>query len=179
MDKTKSNIFLIGYMGSGKSTVGKMLAKRLGRDFLDMDLEIEKEQKMPITRIFMKYGEHQFRNLEAELLDKVIHEENTVISCGGGVILDDENRKVLSDENVIFLDCDPEIMFDRIKDNENLPNAYFNITDEEKRLEVFTGQYMQRKALYDDVSDIMVDTGGKNADAVVTEICNKLGRENK
>lgn len=174
-----SNIFIIGYMGSGKSTVGRILANKLNRTFLDMDEVIEKEQDLSVNQIFMKLGEHSFRNYEAELLDKIadgtINEnEGLIISCGGGIILDDENRKILEKEFVILLDCSPDIMFDRIRNNTNLPNAYFHIKDEDERKSIFVKQYRQREKLYTQCADLIVDSEPHNPEDIVAKIIKEL-----
>lgn len=178
---SNDNIYIIGYMGSGKTTLGKELSSLMDKDFIDMDQVIEKEQGLSINQIFMKYGEHSFRNYEGELLDKLADDlydidgkNGAVISCGGGIILDDENLKVLRKVPVIWLDAKPEIMFERIKDNTNLPNAYMQISDEKKRLDVFTKQYDHRKDFYEEVSDVKIDTGSDSASNLAEEIKNKI-----
>jgi shikimate kinase len=135
----QNRIFLIGYMGSGKTTVSRILSEKAGAPFIDMDQEIEKAEGMPIRKIFMLYGEHEFRNKESELLDKlcrvksaadILAGEETgtqkvldkvskyeafsrmdgdlIVSCGGGVILDDLNRQVLLRQYTIFLEEVPK-----------------------------------------------------------------------
>lgn len=175
----QNNIFIIGYMGSGKTTVGKALAKKMGRTFLDMDETVEKDQNLTVNQIFMKYGEHEFRNHEAKLLDNirdgvVKDEDGLIVSCGGGIILDDENRKVLKKQFVIWLKCNPETMYERIKNNENLPNAYFHIKDDEKRKAVFTKQYEQREDYYSQCTNLVVDSNSNDIDCIVTEIIEGL-----
>lgn len=181
MREKTNNIYIIGYMGSGKTTVGKTLSTLLHKDFVDMDQVIEQEQGQTINQIFMKYGEHSFRNYEGELLDKIANDtyqtkgsNGAVISCGGGIILDDENRKVLKSELVVWLDAEPGIMFERIKDSVNLPNAYMHISDEEERLGVFTKQYKQRQASYEEVTSIRIDITNKNPEETAKEIANKI-----
>lgn len=170
------NIFIVGYMGSGKSTIGKALAERLEKSFIDMDEKIENEQDMTVNRIFMKYGEHQFRNYEAELLDKIIADGNMdmIVSCGGGILLDNENKKILRDEVVVYLECDPKVMFERIKNNPDLPNAYFHIKDEGERLRIFSEQNRQRQGAYEDVCDIKVETSSGDIDDIATKIVDKI-----
>lgn len=181
MKNNKNNIFIVGYMGSGKTSVGRALSDLLSRNFIDMDQVIEEEQNSTISQIFMKYGEHSFRNYEAELLDKIVagtyesaKDKGAIISCGGGLILDEENCKILRNEYVIWLDSDPNIMFERIKNNSNLPNAYWHVEDEDGRRQMFIKQYQQRKNLYADVADITMDSGNKDIISLANEIKNKI-----
>lgn len=104
----KGRIALIGPMGAGKSTVGLKLSEATGYAFIDMDAEIEKQQGMTIAEIFAKKGEAFFRKLEVELLAQIGREENIVISCGGGVVLYPENRRILSDLHTILLLVSPQ-----------------------------------------------------------------------
>ena len=166
MKEQNSNIFIIGYMGSGKTTIGQALARFMDRDFVDMDIAIEKEQGMPVSTMFMKYGEHSFRNHEAQMLDKLVDDDNYeypgqnyIISCESGIIQDDANRNILNDRPVIWLDCETDIMYERISKNPLPPYAYMHTGDEHKHREIFARQYEQRKNLYKEVSDITVNTG--------------------
>lgn len=181
MKDNKKNVYLIGYMGSGKSTVGKALSDLVNKSFVDMDGVIEREQNSTINTIFMKYGEHSFRNYEAELLDKIVDgsyeidsDNGAVISCGGGIILDEENCKILEKELVVWLDADPKILFDRIKNSPNRPNAYLLINDDAQRMEMFTKQYEQRRHLYEKVADIIIDSSNDSVSYLAEEIANKL-----
>ena len=104
-----NNIFIVGLMGSGKTSIGKLLAKRTGRLFIDTDSEIIKESGMTITEIFNKFGENYFRDLEYKVLSKAKLIENHVISTGGGIILKLENIKIMKNSGtIIFLDIDVE-----------------------------------------------------------------------
>ena len=109
-------IILIGFMGVGKTSVGRLLSKKLEFDFIDMDLEIEKSQKLSISEIFNIYGESYFRNLEKNLLKK----DNLVISTGGGVVASKENIEILKgEENVIFLDAREETIIKNVSNDSN------------------------------------------------------------
>ena len=99
-----NNVILIGFMGSGKSSVGKALAKKLERKFIDMDDEIELGEEKSINDIFTEYGEDHFRELETNYLEKLLTKKNKVISTGGGVILKEENIAILKRiGTVVFL----------------------------------------------------------------------------
>ncbi len=93
-------IFLIGFMGSGKSTLGKRLAKKISWDFMDMDKELEAQEGMPVERIFEEKGEEYFRQKESELLHKLNSERNAVIATGGGAPCYDDNMEVMNSKGV-------------------------------------------------------------------------------
>ena len=93
--KLQNNIILIGMPGSGKTTTGKLLAQKLGFDFLDMDDVIEKNEGKKISEIFKLKGEEYFRNLETSLLESLLEKENLILSTGGGVILFNNNYELL------------------------------------------------------------------------------------
>lgn len=201
-----NRIFLIGYMGSGKTTVAKILSEITGYQLVDMDKEIEKVEGSPIRTIFIKYGEHEFRNKESELLDKLCHvssaidimagEKNTgtkilekeskyahfssmgdtgiVISCGGGIILDDLNRTILKDQCTIFLEGDPKLLFERVNGDCNRPFAFMDVKDEKERLAKFLDLYEKRKDLYQEVSTYTVPIDGKTPEEISKEILCQL-----
>lgn len=100
--RDNSNIIIIGMPGSGKSSIGRNLAKNLNREFIDIDKEIEKNQNMSIPNIFKNYGEQYFRNIEKEMVEKVGKLQGKVISTGGGVIIDSDNYYPLKQNGVIF-----------------------------------------------------------------------------
>ena len=196
----KKHIFLIGYMGSGKTTVGKILSSLTGFGFVDMDEEIERIEGASIRNIFMKYGEHEFRNKESEFLDKlcqvtsaidimtgeknagqkVLEKESkyaefaalpkSVISCGGGIILDDLNSSLLKEQCTVFLSGDPTLLFERVKNDKNRPLAYMENTDEEERLAKFRDLYGKRDHLYRGTASYIVEIDGKTPETVAGEI---------
>jgi shikimate kinase len=109
-------IFLIGFMGSGKTTVGKELAYRLGYLFMDMDKVIEAESGMPVSRIFDERGEDEFRRMEHELILKTIQMEDVVISTGGGVPCFHDNLELINKHGIsIYLKMKPEDLLKRLK----------------------------------------------------------------
>lgn len=157
-------------MGSGKSTVGKILAEKLHFDYLDSDTKIEEQKGMTSRDIFIKFGEHEFRNQESKLLDESAKKENLVVSCGGGVILDSMNRDVLNNETCYFLDGDEEVFFDRIKDNTNLPNAFLDVKDETLRKEKFAKLYHSRLPLYEECASKKIIVDKKTPEEIADEI---------
>lgn len=205
MIEIPNRIFLIGYMGSGKTTVSKILSRKTGAPCIDMDAEIEKAEGMAIRKLFIKYGEHEFRNKEAELLDKLSHvssaidimagestgtqkvldniskyesfanrQEALIISCGGGIILDDLNRKILNRQCTIFLVADPELLFQRVNGDANRPFAFMDICDEEERRQRFLALYEKRQPLYQEAASIIVHTDGKSPEEIAEEILRLL-----
>lgn len=168
-------IFLIGYMGCGKSSVGKELARLTGLALHEMDQEIEESDGMPIRKIFIIRGEHHFRNLESKLLDEYSEQNDIIVSCGGGIILDPLNVEVLKEKCfAVFLEGDVELLFQRVKDDVNRPNAYMEGLEEEKRLIKFREQYEQRKPHYLEASSLVVKIDGKAPEQIAQEILSAL-----
>ncbi len=132
----KDNIALIGFMGSGKSTVGKILSKSLDMKFVDIDKLISSYEKKSINDIFAENGEIYFRNLELKtILEKSI-DNNVVISTGGGVVIDNENIKNLQKTSfIVYLNCDIETLYHRLKNSKTRPilngvdDKYFKIKE--------------------------------------------------
>ncbi|RUM59002.1 MAG: shikimate kinase [Persephonella sp.] len=115
-------IYLIGFMGSGKSSVGKLLADRLGYRFIDTDLEIEKDTGLKIRDIFKIYGEDYFRDLEKKKIKELSSLDNVVIATGGGLPANKENLKVMKDTGkVVWLNIDFNTFLDRVSGDENRP----------------------------------------------------------
>ena len=115
------SIFLVGFLGAGKTTVGIELAKKLSYKLIDTDQSIENDQSRKIKDIFSEDGEPFFRNLETLKLKELINQENSIISTGGGIILKDENRSILNDLFTIYLKADFENIFNRIKQDTSRP----------------------------------------------------------
>jgi shikimate kinase len=114
LNRNKSIVF-IGFMGVGKTTIGKMVANKLNRDFIDIDEQIEKEYNMPVSQIFSEFGEKVFREREKSLIASLASQQQKVISVGGGAFLQEENRKTcLESCNVILLDLSLEGWKDRL-----------------------------------------------------------------
>ncbi|MBR6345404.1 MAG: shikimate kinase [Lachnospiraceae bacterium] len=160
------NIFFVGFMGAGKSTVARNLQKRLKMNLVEMDERIEKEQGMTIPEIFEKYGESRFRNLESELILTIGKEGNTIVSCGGGVVVRPENIEYMKKNGmVIFLSAKPETVFDRVKDSTNRPILNGNMNVE------YIGELMEkRRALYEAAADVKISTDGKSIDEITDEV---------
>ena len=160
------NIFFVGFMGAGKSTVARNLQKRLKMNLVEMDERIEKEQGMTIPEIFEKYGESRFRDLESELILTIGKEGNTIVSCGGGVVVRPENIEYMKKNGmVIFLSAKPETVFDRVKDSTNRPILNGNMN-----VEYIAGLMEKRRALYEAAADVKISTDGKSIDEITDEV---------
>lgn len=138
------NIVLVGFMGTGKSSVGKKLAKRLGMKFVDMDTIIEERAGKPIPRIFAEDGEPQFRAMERALAEELSHKHGLVIACGGGVVLNPDNIRNYSRTGlVVCLNATPEVIFERTSKANNRP-----LLEEQDRMQRIKDLLAKRKALY-------------------------------
>ena len=138
----KDNIALIGFMGSGKSTIGRVLAKFLDMKFVDIDRLIAAREKKTIPEIFAEKGEAYFRKLERDIVYEESLENNIVIATGGGVIIDNENIKALRETSyVVYLDCTIDCIYDRVKNSKtrpllNVENMYDKIKDLHSKREI-------------------------------------------
>ena len=166
MDK---NIVLLGFMGTGKTSVGKILASKLGRRVIDIDHVIEVSEKKKIREIFEKEGETRFRGLEKEAVRVVARETGVVITTGGGVVLDPENILALRQNGVLVeLTATVETVFRRVKDSKHRPLlGGGNLMAEIRKL------YEPRKPLYGQ-SDYHFSTDGRMPSEVADEIFEKL-----
>ncbi len=116
------NVVLIGFMGSGKTFIGRILAQKLGFSFMDMDGEIECSQRMKISDIFARFGEQEFRRIESDTLLSMQNLDRYVISTGGGVVVKQENRPLLKKIGVVvWLKTTPEKVYQRVKDDTSRP----------------------------------------------------------
>lgn len=147
-----SNIVLCGFMGSGKTVVGKNVAEKLGMNFVDTDEEIAKREGKSIAEIFVQNGEDYFRTLENKVLNDLLSAENTVVSLGGGIAAKKENHNTLKRiGRVILLDCGIKETLKRIKNDKTRPLAVG-----EKEI---INLYNKRKPLYEEVADLIADSG--------------------
>ncbi len=138
-------IYLIGFMGVGKSTVGKGLSERLEYELIDTDELIEEKEGLSISSIFEKKGEDYFRELETDTIKELSSSDNIVVSCGGGIIKNEENVKLMKDSGrVILLTASPESIYERVKDSTNRP-----LLEGRKSVEGINDLLLERKMLYD------------------------------
>ena len=160
-------IVLMGFMGAGKTTIGKALAERLSWDFIDTDAEIEKEQGRKISEIFETEGEQAFRDMETRLLKKLEKsEEQFVLSIGGGMPVREENRAFLRNiGTVIYLKTSKEEIIRRVSGDTNRPLLQGGALEEK-----VTNLMNAREQIYKDTAHKEVVTDGKNPQKVVNEI---------
>lgn len=166
------NIFLVGLMGAGKSTVGRLLARRLSKRFVDTDHEIEKRNGVTIPVIFEIEGEDGFRRREQEVLADLAQEEGLVLSTGGGIVLRPENREALRNHGfVVYLNARPELLAERTKHDRSRP--LLNVEDPLARLRQL---HAVRDPLYREVAHAIVETGRGAPQQVVQAILSEMMR---
>lgn len=164
------NIILIGFMGAGKTTIGKLLAENTGRTHVDFDEMLEAEIGCKIADYFAEFGEAAFRQQESELL-KNFKQDNHVISTGGGIVLQPENRRVLQSlEPVIYLKADPKVFIPRLQaDQENVRPLVLAKTPAE-----IEAVYRPRIPLYEASATFTIDTANLTPTEVVEKILQQL-----
>jgi len=165
------NIALIGFMGSGKTTVGRLLAVRLGMKFIDLDDVIKDKLGMEITEIFSNYGEKYFRDVESQVVKEVFTGvDNSVIACGGGVVLKDDNVRIINQNSVVvYLRISPYEAYSRLLSCRDRP--LLNVSN---RLEVINQLMRVREPLYLRTAHIVVDVDGRTPEDIVEEIIRTL-----
>jgi shikimate kinase len=162
---------LVGMMGSGKSTVGKRLARALGRPFVDMDAELERRCGVPIHTIFELEGEEGFRRRESNLLQKLCQATDLVLATGGGVVLREDNRALLrAHTRVIYLQAALQDLWIRLRHDRSRP--LLRSADPRARLAELLAA---REPIYREVADLSVTTGQQAPERVVNEILGCLG----
>jgi len=160
------NIYLVGLMGAGKTSIGKLLAKRTNRQFIDLDDEVIKNEKCSIKEIFKKSGEEKFRELESAQLRNTTKMTNTVISTGGGIILREDNiETMLSHGLIIHLDVNLETQMLRVKNKDNRP-----LIDKGDIKKVMLEMRRDRDETYKKISKISIDTSNKKRNVIINNI---------
>ena len=164
------NIYLVGPMGAGKSTIGRHLAELTGKQFLDADHEIENHTGASIPLIFEIEGEEGFRKREQAMLTELTGEVSTVLATGGGAVLADENRRLLSDNGfVVYLHANIDILHERTRRDRNRP--LLNEGDRRQKLEAIMAT---RDPLYRQVADLVIETDSRPAKTVANNIIEKI-----
>ena len=165
-----TRIILIGYMGAGKTTVGKALSQSLALPFYDLDWYIEERYRRTIPQIFAENGENGFREIEQKILHEVAEFENVIISCGGGVAMRERNvAEMKKNGKVVLLKADPQTILDRVKDSDERP-----LLNGHKNVEYIADLMEARRAKYEAAADIVVQTDGKSALEICEEMIHKL-----
>ncbi|WP_341679454.1 shikimate kinase [Niveibacterium sp. SC-1] len=165
MEKAR-NIVLVGLMGSGKTTVGKALARKLGVPFVDSDHEIEARTGVRIPTIFEVEGEIGFRRRESQMVAELCARDGIVIATGGGAVMDPENRRVMrADAWVVYLDVPVKLLYERTRHDENRP--LLQVADPLAKLESLRAQ---RDPLYREVADFVLDGGRYHSNQAVQRL---------
>ena len=169
--KTHSNIFLIGPMGAGKTTIGRQLARRLNMDFYDSDRIIEERTGVDIPLIFEKEGEAGFRQREAAVIDEFTQKKAILLATGGGAVLDENNRKHLKSRGTVFyLSSDLASLLERTHKDKNRPLLH----GEEPAEVILSRLIEQRDPLYRETADYIVDTSNDSLRHVIQVIIGHL-----
>jgi len=170
----KTNVALIGFMGVGKTVVGESLAKKLNKEFVELDSLIERKAGKSITEIFQQNGEIAFRALEIEVTKEVAKGKNLVIACGGGLVLNKINIDRLRNESIIvYLTASPRVILKRILNNgEERPL----LKTPNKALEI-QELLKFRKPFYERAADVKINTSKLDIDSVTEQIISKLKQD--
>jgi len=164
------NIAVYGFMGVGKTTIGRLLAERLGYNFIDMDTEIEKREKTTINEIFQVQGETRFRQLESNLIKELSQKDGLVIACGGGAIANPENAETLSKvSRMVYLTASIEEIIERTNQDNSRP-----LLEVENPVTVASKLFERRRPVYRRYAEFSIDTTGKTADEVVEMVLEAL-----
>ncbi|HEY5994893.1 MAG TPA: shikimate kinase [Gallionellaceae bacterium] len=168
--RQSGNIFLVGMMGSGKTTIGRLLAKQLGKTFIDCDEEIQKRTGVSVTHIFDVEGEAGFRKREAAVIHELAQLDNIVMATGGGAVLGEENRAELASNGlVIYLKGSVHDLWQRTRHDRSRP--LLQTADPLAKLKEL---YKQRDPLYNEVADMVVLSGKQSAQHLIMKLLQQL-----
>ena len=164
------NIALYGFMAVGKTTIGRILAERLGYSFVDMDDEIVKETGKEISEIFRDSSEDVFRRIEKKMVKKLSSGDMQVIACGGGAVLDDVNvRNLRRNSTFVLLTAEPDEILKRVERDDTRP--LLNVSNRNHRI---NNLLASRLPTYEKIADITIDTTIKTPQQVVEEVLSGL-----
>ena len=165
-----NNIYIVGLMGSGKTSKEKLLSKTLHSEHVDIDQEIVKKTNLTISEIFKNHGENHFRKLESSMIDNVSKRKNLIVSTGGGVILSSKNISTMQNTgSIIHLDISIKIQLLRVRNKKNRP-----LLDVDNIKEKLTEMKNLRDNTYKSISNYSILTDNKNKKDIVQEIIDKL-----
>lgn len=166
------NIILVGFMGTGKTAIGKRLSVILNKRFMDADKEIEKLTGMTLMTLYHKYGKVRFQSEEDLMLKKLLKEKNCVIATGGSLVLDEERYQLLSASGtVICLTADPKIIKERVQRRNNRP-----LLSRNNMYQDILALIKEREGM-DNRAGLCIDTSNKNFEEIITEIVDFLHKE--
>lgn len=167
------NVFLVGLMGAGKTTAGRIIARKLKRDFHDSDQEVERRCGVKIPVIFEIEGEGGFRTRESAAIAELAALEDIVLATGGGAVLAEANRRQLASRgSVIYLHARPAALYERVRQDKNRP--LLATADPLARLEQL---YAERDPLYRGIADLVVDTGRQSVQSLARQLLAQLKGE--
>lgn len=162
----KEHIYLIGFMGTGKTTISHILQKLTGAEEIDMDAWIVKKNGMSINEMFDKYGETYFRDRESEAVTAIAAGAPAIISCGGGSVLRAQNvEEMKKSGKIVLLTATPETVYGRVKNSTDRPLLNGNMN-----VEYIASLMEKRRAIYDAACDIRIVTDGKKPKEIAEEI---------
>ena len=168
----KHNLYITGFMGTGKTVVGRKLAKKLDRIFIDMDKAIQDRQGRSIEDIFKIKGEYYFRELETNLLKEIIQRDDLVVATGGGTLLTRKNVHLANKGGtIICLSANPMVIFNRLKEDNKRP-----LLLKKNKLEEIKNLLKKRNEYYNQLT-WQVDTSELSVEEVADEIINMLGKK--
>ena len=166
MATINDNIFFVGLMGAGKTTIGKLLAKKLKKTFYDTDHEIEKKLGVKVSVIFELEGEEGFRKRETQMIDELTSKKDIILATGGGAVLSEENRRLLKERGkVIYLNAKPQHLAKRMAFDKDRP-----LLQKGNMLDTLNNLYKERHRLYLGVSSFVVDTGQQKTQTIINKI---------
>jgi shikimate kinase len=166
MATINDNIFFVGLMGAGKTTIGKLLAKKLKKTFYDTDHEIEKKLGVKVAVIFELEGEEGFRKRETQMIDELSSKKDIILATGGGAVLSAENRALLKERGkVIYLNAKPQHLAKRMTYDKDRP-----LLQQGNILDTLNQLYKDRHPLYLNVASFVVDTGQQKTQTIIHKI---------
>jgi shikimate kinase len=170
VNKFSENIYLVGLMGAGKTTIGRSLAKRLGWHFIDTDKEIELRTGVSIPTIFEIEGEEGFRKRESQVITEAATKNAWVVATGGGGVLREENRAAMRESGfVVYLNVSPRMLWERTRHDKNRP--LLQVADPLSKLSQL---FNARDPLYREVANLVVDGGRMSAQGVLQHLLKEL-----
>ena len=166
MSKVNRHIYLIGFMGCGKTSVSIAMNQLYGKNIVEVDDRIIAKEGRSINQIFAESGENYFRDLETEMLKELADEDNIIVSCGGGVAMREVNvQEMRKSGKVILLTAKPETILERVKENHDRP-----LLENNKTVEYVSELMEKRRPAYEAAADIVIATDGKSANEICEEI---------
>lgn len=169
---TNKNIFFIGFMGSGKTTVSAAFGKTYGKQVLELDDEIVARDGRSVRVIFEESGEEYFRDWESRMLREITDGSDTIVSCGGGIVIREQNIRTMKENGfIVLLKASPETTFERVKNEKTRPilNGHMNVE--------YIEQLMNKRAhAYQEAADVVVETDGKSVGQVVRDVYESIHR---